>query len=443
VNVIENIREQRDAKKAVAEALINKATREHRDLNPTEDRECVLAMNDAKSLTNQLEQQIDLEARSGAAAGAAARLYGSNVQVRSEGTTYSPVGGQSYFRDLIAASMPGRGIGDGGERARLDRHNAETRTNMNRTDGTGGEFVPTLWLVDEFLPLARAARTTADLFNRVDLPAGTDTISLPSVATGTAVAMQTADAAAVQSTDMTTSSVSGAVKTIAGQQDIAMQLLDQSPIAFDRVVMGDLLADLASKLDVQVINGSNASGQVQGILTVSGLNSVTYTSGTPTVAGLYSKLADGIRAVHVNRYLPPTAMVMHPRRWMWFLAAVDTSNRPLVTPSDSVGPWNALGVGHGVAAQGPVGQLLGLPVYVDPNIPTNLGAGTNEDRIIVAKWDDLWLFEGSVRTRVLPEVLSGNLQVRIQAYEYFTVIPQRYPAAITVLSGTGLITPVF
>jgi hypothetical protein len=54
---------------------------------------------------------------------------------------------------------------------------------------------------------------------------------------------------------------------------------------------------------------------------VTGINSVTYTTSTPTVAGVYSKVADGIRQVHEGIFLPPSAIFMHPRRWAWFLAA--------------------------------------------------------------------------------------------------------------------------
>ena len=39
-------------------------------------------------------------------------------------------------------------------------------------------------------------------------------------------------------------------------------------------------------------------------------------------------------------------------------------------------------------------KLRELPVYVDTAIPTNLGTGTNEDRIIVTRPADHILFEG-------------------------------------------------
>ena len=271
------------------------------------------------------------------------------------------------------------------------------------------------------------------------LPEGTDSINVPKIATGTTVAAQTADAAGVSSTDLTDSVATAAVKTLAGQQDIALQLIEQSPGSFDEIVAADLLADYNMKLDQQCIVGSGASGQVQGINGLSGTNGITYTSGAPTGPLTYAPVAQAISQIAGNRYLPPTAIVMHPRRFFWLAAALDTANRPLVVPS-AAGPYNPEAVQTGMAAEGPIANMLGLPVYIDPNVPVLQGAGT-EDRIYVVRAPDLLLWEGNLRTRVLPEVLSGTLQVRIQLYNYFAWMPDRYPKAISVVSGTGLIAP--
>src|SRR5204863_5499611 len=123
----------------------------------------------------------------------------------------------------------------------------------------------------------RAGRITADLCRRLPLPGGTDSINLPKVLVGTATAEQT-EANTVQKTDMTTTSVSGAVTTVAGQQVFSMQLLDQSPINFDEVIFQDLLADLAKQIDVYVLNKASI-----GILNVSSIVSVSYTDASPTV----------------------------------------------------------------------------------------------------------------------------------------------------------------
>jgi HK97 family phage major capsid protein len=105
----------------------------------------------------------------------------------------------------------------------------ERRANPNRVDGQGGYFVPPEWLVSDYIDLPRFGRTLANSVRNLTLPGGTDSINIPKVATGTATGVQTADAAAVVSQDLTDTFVTAPVRTIAGQQDIAQQLLDQSP----------------------------------------------------------------------------------------------------------------------------------------------------------------------------------------------------------------------
>lgn len=359
-----------------------------------------------------------------------------SIAVTSEPLTYRKGGPNSYFRDLARANPQGGGEPD--SQLRLARHRTEMqveqRTNMNRTDGTGGEFVPPLWLMDQYLPLARAGRVTADLCRVLPLPPGTDSINLPKVSTGASTGEQS-DAGSVSNTAITTTSVSGAVTTVAGQQVFAMQLLDQSPVNMDEVVFADLLADLAVRVDTYVLNKASI-----GILNVTGINSVTYTDASPTVPELYPKIADAKQRIDTNRYLPAQAIVMHPTRWAWHLASLDSQNRPLVTPSST--PYNAFAGFKDTRSEGVVGELQGLPVYVDANVPTTLGGGT-EDAIVVARFDDLNLYEGSVRTRVLFETDADTLSVRLQVWEYLAFIGNRYPKSISKITGTGLAAATF
>ena len=89
------------------------------------------------------------------------------------------------------------------------------------------------------------------------------------------------------------------------------------------------------------------------------------------------------------------------------------------------------------------GSLLGVPVYLDANIPYNLGTGTNQDAIIVGKLDDLYLYEGEITSRALPQTLGNQLSVLLQVYQYSAFLPTRYPVAVSAINGTGLTPPVF
>jgi len=296
--------------------------------------------------------------------------------------------------------------------------------------------------MSQFIELARAGRAYANLANTQPLPPGTDSINIPKVAAGTSTAIQTADNASVSETDIDDDFISAPVRTIAGQQDMAIQLLDQSPVSFDEVIFRDLTADHATKTDLQVISGSGVSGQVTGVRGTSGIETVTYTDGSPTVAKLYSKVADAVQRIHTLRFMAPTVIVMHPRRWAYLLAATDSTGRPLVVP-DAGNPQNAIATLGAVAAEQVVGQMHGLPVVTDPSMPTTLGAGTNQDVIHVLRASDLLLYESGLRSRVLPEVGSGTLTVRLQVYGYLAFTAGRYPKSIVEIGGTGLVAPTF
>ncbi|MFD9225385.1 phage major capsid protein [Streptomyces sp. NPDC060064] len=360
------------------------------------------------------------------------------VQVISEPETYRKGGQTSYFRDLFRAQV--KGNRESIERlARNDREVQEQRA-LTTTDGAGGEFVPPLWMVQDYVALARAGRVAADRVRPQPLPPGTDTISLPKVATGTSTAEQATQNTAVSDTDATTSSVSAAVTTIAGKQVVAQQLLDQSPINMDAILLADLAADYAVRLDTFVL--TNNAANKRGLLSVTGLNAITYTDATPTVGELYPKVADGIQQIHTGRFMPADTILMHPRRWAWFTAQVDTAGRPLVVPVANM-PQNVLAAMGDVISEGFVGTLQGLPVYVDPNIPVNLGAGTNEDRIIILRSDDVILFEGTPRSEAFRETKADQLSVLLRFFNYAALHSERYPKSISVIAGTGLITPTF
>lgn len=383
------------------------------------------------------EEEIDAlqrtTARSSAPGTPQSRQTGGATITR-EPTTYERGGDQSYFRDLTVLNLNRAGRRQAEER--LERSAQEARA-LTTVDGAGGDFVPPVWLVDQFVELARAGRVVADQLRSLPLPTGTDTIALPRLATGTATAEQTTQNTAVQNTDATTGNVQAAVATIAGQQVVSVQLIEQSPVNMDELLLADLAADYAIKLDTFVIS-NNVANKI-GLLSVSGLNSVSITATTAT--GLYAALANAIQLINTNRFMPADKIFMHPRRWAFLLAAVDTAGRPLVIPHD--GAFNGMGTQGVNVAQGYVGTLQGLPVFVDPNIPTNLGASTNEDRVIVVRSTDSILYEGILRSEAFRETKADQLSVLLRVYNYAALHASRLPKSISVLSGVGLVPPTF
>lgn len=344
---------------------------------------------------------------------------------------------------MIAVSL---NRGNSGEidaaRDRLHRNGQEVAVEhraLSSTDGAGGDFVPPLWAVNQWVSLARPSRVTADLVQNLTLPTGTDQINVPKMATGTAVAEQATQNTAVQNTDATTSTVTANVATLAGQQVTSVQLIEQSPVPVGDFILQDLIADLAQKTDLFVLN-NNATGK-KGLLQEAGTNAVTFTSGSPTAALFYSKLADARQQIETNRYASPSVVVMHPRRWAWLVASADTTGRPLINP-EAVGAYNAMGVSGGATTgAGKVGTIAGLDVYIDSLIPTSLGAGTNQDVVIVMKPDDSILYEGTLNAEVFREPVADQLSVLFRVYRYAAFTTARQPKSISVINGTALVAP--
>lgn len=121
----------------------------------------------------------------------------------------------------------------------------------SRIVGQGGYAIPPLWLVDEYIPALRPGRVAAGLCRQMPLPAGTDSINIPRLLTPTLTGIQTADAAPVVSRDFSDTFQQANVKTVAGQEDVPIQLIEQSPgQILDRVLMTDLIADFGNVVGV-------------------------------------------------------------------------------------------------------------------------------------------------------------------------------------------------
>lgn len=361
---------------------------------------------------------------------------------------------RSYFRDLFEARMEGNA--EAAERLRRndrqvlsmrqERAAKESRA-LSTTAGGVGEFAPPLWLVDEFVRLARAGRKFADSIGPAPLPKGVSSVNLPKVVTGATTAIQNPQNTALSQTDMTSSSVSSGISTIGGKQVVSLQLLNQSGIPFDEVILTDLAQDYARSFDIQTISGSGVSGQLLGVYTyfaASGTVNVTWTQASPAVGGaggFYSKLFNAASNIESARFLAPDTVWMHPRRWNWILSSSDTANRPLITPV-GVSSFNAMGESPTPVAQGPAGMIGGLEVITDANLPTNLGAGT-QDPILVGVRSDLrlWESEMDVQTFTAPYADSAGVLFRVLAFS--AAIPSRYTTSVSVIVGTGSIAPTF
>jgi len=309
---------------------------------------------------------------------------------------------------------------------------------QERAVGTSATFVPVDgapgFVSSRFAIGARNAAVLYPLLPREQIVAGT-VPEIPRLS-GATVLGQT-EGAAVSDTDPTSAMVKGRTVTIAGEVDLSMFLFEQAGQAsnLDAAIAQELGSLIALELDRQLIAGSGAGVETQGLVGLSGVTAATYTDASPTGAELLMALAQLHSQTHTARGRPPSVAILHARRWAWLVGSVDSSLRPIVEPeaydSDDVD----------ATAAGPVGTLAtGERVYATTAVPTTLGGGT-EDRVILLIPDDLVVFSRDVQVKAAIQPGIATLTVKVVAYQYVASVLGRYPAGVGVLSGSGLAAP--
>ncbi len=383
----------------------------------------------------------------------------------------------SYVSDVILSGMRG----DQEARGRLDRHDQEMRAigearerifhpdvdvefeqrAVNWSSGTGGYFAPPLWIVEQFAYQPTPERILSRLAPQFELPVGAQSVNIPAWSAGAEMGLTPLLSPTV-STSTVDTAISSAVATIAGNYDVPMQMLEQSPQGahLDWVAFTTMEARYGFQLEQQLFIGTGASvpqgsgnNQLLGIFnntTIPSANNISYTgtgeSGSVGATAMFGSIGQLSAKIGQARLLPPEAWMMSTSRGAWLGSSEDSQNRPLMIADNTsdAGVWD----------------LLGFPVYLNDAIPRTSGAGFNEDRIICCRPSDWLILESERRTNVnalkrdgsaargrdnarlgdaMGEVLSGTLMVRLQMRRYVAAL-LRYPSSVAYLSGSGMAT---
>jgi len=360
-----------------------------------------------------------------------------------EPLTYRKQGSGSFFTDAYFAQR----TGDTVARERLERHGREMAALYRErglefrdvgTSAFAGLTVPQ-YLVDEWAEFARANAPFWNMIRKAPLPAEGMTVNISRITTGAAVAAQANENDAAQETNIDDTLLTINVRTFSGQQDVSRQALERGSLV-DEVIYQDLVSDYFTKVDASAIGADGTSGTHLGLISTGSINTVAYTDATPTVPELYLPLAKALSQIDGNRYASAQAWLMHPRRWWWMLSSLDSSNRPFVVPNAN-GPYNAIAVGTAVNYGQVVGTLLGLPVVTDANVPTTVGAGT-EDVIFAMRTSDIVAWEdgdGFPRRFLFEQHTNAPSTIRLAVSGYSAFTAGRQPKGIAKVYDTGLI----
>lgn len=366
----------------------------------------------------------------------------------NEPDIYRQGGEHSFFRDAWSARN-----GSLSAQTRLQRHN-DFEINRMRQRGEARAATATSdlasnvtpqYLLNLFAPIVHEGRPFANLTNGgQDLPPDGMTWTLPRGNTGTVMGSQTTQNSAVRSRTYTNNDLTGPIITIAGYNDVSRQSLDRGRNT-DTILMEDMVGAYADETDRQVIAGSGSNNEHWGILATTGITTVTVTS-TGAITQM-RQLISALGTLRTARKRQAQVIVMHPRRWAYYLQAVDSSGRPLITPTAN-GPFNTMGVVQGGQdfESNIAGYIHNLPVVLDANIPITLSYDVTQssttDPVFLTRASDLYLMEdSSVPTMIEVQPDAKNLTVTFVGWGYQGFTAGRYTTGTIVLAGSGLTTP--
>ena len=151
------------------------------------------------------------------------------------------------------------------------------------TNNQGGFLVPTDHRAGDFVEALRANMVVGQA-GATYLTGLTGNVAIPKIATGTAVGW-VAEGGSVTEGQPVFASISLTPKNLVGYVEITRNLMLQSSPAVETVVQQDITNALAVGMDAAALAGSGSSNQPTGILSTSGIGSVSFgSSGSPTFA---------------------------------------------------------------------------------------------------------------------------------------------------------------
>lgn len=357
---------------------------------------------------------------------------------------YRKDGERSWFVDKANAEM--RGDNEARERMReqaaYDAHTQNRDLYIGST--TGQELSPPLYLQELFVEGRVAGAVAANLCTTLPLPAAGRTVTVPKQTTNAGVGIQTeaSPLTALTESDGAFGDETQGIYEVAGVQDLSNFLVERSTPGADMIIMRNLARQVAAKIDYYVLHG-DGSGEPQGIIGASGVNAVTYTASTPSFSEAQAKVGDMLQQIHSGWFGAADALIVHPRRWQKWATERDNDGRLLIGSAALVSNPTAVANG-GPVAEGAVGALHGVPVYLDANISTTLGnPGTNQDAVIAMVREQALLWLGNLQLEIDRSVNFKTSGVAVRARQYAAFMCEHAPEAFGTVTGTGLAAPTF
>ena len=323
-------------------------------------------------------------------------------------------GNQKAF-DRIAASAEAQGY--------------DVKAMVEGTDSAGGYLVAPE-VSDELVRLRTVSTPLRSRFSSVSV--NSDTLQISQQTAGLTAAW-TDELATKTAADFTFGQISVSNFTAAGLAVVSNQLLADARPSIDGLITADLAKRIAILEEKAFINGTGTA-QPRGILNTSGINSTVYTDASPTVQELLPNILTAITQVQTNGLVEPDTIVIHPALWNKIIASREADGHYTLGPGSQR-------IGRTASDPFPERSLFGYPVVTSFNVPTNLGAGTNETAIVVGNFKSgLILDRQGITIDDSSHVYFTSNQTVFRAEERVGFTAGREPLSFAKITGTGMIT---
>jgi HK97 family phage major capsid protein len=251
--------------------------------------------------------------------------------------------------------------------------------------------------MNEFITNQVTSRAAIEAGSRGVLPASGLSFTIPRV-TGNAAAGDVNEGQTTTETGITSDYLTVNVNKFSGMQTVSWELLDRSaPLFYDEMIK-NLTNAYANATDAAVIAALLAGGTAATATT------------TANAAGYQAFVATETAAAYKGTGQFARNIIGSTDTWAAFMGFADTTGRSLYTAAM---PMNASGA---MAPTALTGSILGLNLYVDPNIAVS---GLIDNSSYIVSPEAYTTYE-SPTTRLQVQVL-GSGQVEIAVYGYLAV----------------------
>ena len=368
-------------------------------------------------------KNLAIERLAKAGGDAAAVLQGRSTKAtraaRPNGSTkpaqvYRPDGEHSFLADLR------NGWQDSAARERLERN--EVRV-TGVSDGSGFYSAPE-WFTESWSKLPRPAAVLKANMVELPMPSKGGLGYVPRVDVNSYTVTPLVDGDNVTGdTDLATSTSQSEVAAIVAQLDINRAVGERMQPAAELGLVVDMLAALDAAQDAEFVNGPGGTQRLTGLLNAAG-ESYAYSSGDLLTAIAKARAQFYSGSALGGRFRLPTHVILHPSIY-------------LALSDQRVSEFPLFDQGGAIQATDPrfsAGQIAGMRVLIDGNLPTNAGGGEDESPIILATLDDLQYCETTARFQ-FQQVGSSMNMLRYQVANFCQLFADRRPEGVLVVTG--------